>query len=62
MTDQELLINAVREAQLILARYIEPGARDAKDTIDKLLSVLDRSDLVAAVDRLEGALGLRLPY
>jgi hypothetical protein len=62
MTDQELLIQAVREAQLILARQVEPGDRDAKDTIDELLSVLDRSDLVAAVDRLEGALGLRLPY
>ena len=62
MTDQELLIYAVREAQLILARHIEPGKRDPEDTIEQLLSILDRSELVEAVDRIVGALGLRLPY
>jgi hypothetical protein len=62
MTDKELLIHAVREAQLILARHIEPGDRDGEQTINKLLSVLNRSELFEAVDRLEGALGLRLPY
>jgi hypothetical protein len=43
MTDPELLIHAVREAHLILARHIEPTDRDAEQTINKLLSVLDRS-------------------
>ena len=61
MTDQELVVRAVREAQILLAAYIEPGPRDADATINRLLSILDRNDLVAT-DRLEGALGLRLPY
>jgi hypothetical protein len=28
-SDEELTIHAIREAQLILARYIEPGPRDS---------------------------------
>ena len=59
MTVQEMLLIAVPEAQLILARHIEPGNRDADKTINKLLSVLDRFELVEAAVRLEGALGLR---
>ena len=62
MTDQELIVRAVREAQLVLASYIEPGRRDSEATINRLLTILDRSELVEATDRLEGALGLRLPY
>jgi hypothetical protein len=61
MIDQEILLNAVREAQLILARYIEPDDRDAEQTTNQLLMVLNRSELVLAVDRLDGALGLRSP-
>ena len=62
MTDQEMIIRAVREAQHVLAGYIEPGPRDADATINRLLTILDRNDLVAAVDRVEGEIGLRLPY
>jgi hypothetical protein len=60
MTDQELAMSALREAQLILARYAEPGQRDSEKTIQQLLKVLDRNDVVEAVDRLEDATGLRL--
>ena len=62
MKDQELIIRAVREAQLVLASYIEPGPRDAEATINTLLTILDSNGLVAAVDRVEGELGLRSPY
>ena len=62
MTDAELIVRAVREAQLLLAGYLEPGHRDCEATINRLLAILDRNDLVAAIDRLEGELGLRLPY
>lgn len=60
MTDQQLAILALREAQLILADYVEPGPRDSDKTIRQLLAVLDRSDVVEAVDRLEDATGLRM--
>lgn len=53
LTDAELTLTAIREAQLILADYIHPGLRDAEKTLNDLLSVLDRDDVVEAVDRLE---------
>jgi hypothetical protein len=61
VTDQERVVTAIRVAQLILARYIEHGPRDAEQTINELLAVLDRTDVVESVDRLEIELGLRFP-
>jgi hypothetical protein len=61
MTDSEKILQAMQVAQLILADYVEPGPRDSDKTINELLFVLDRNDLVEAVDRLEAGLGLRLP-
>jgi hypothetical protein len=60
LTDQELAVMALREAQLILADHVLPGERDSAKTIQQLLAVLDRSDVVEAVDRLEDATGLRV--
>lgn len=40
---------AVKEAQAILARYVEPGPRDCQKTINELLAVLDE-DLVEAME------------
>lgn len=60
MTDSELAIYAMREAQLIISEYVQPGPRNCEATMNQLLSVLDRSDVVAAVGRLEEELGLRL--
>ena len=60
MTDSEKILVAVREAKLLLASYVEPGDRDCERTIDELLSILDRNDIVEAVDRLEAKMGLRL--
>ena len=37
MNDQERVVFAIREAQLILARHIEPGPCDAEDTINQRL-------------------------
>ena len=45
---------------MILADYIQPGPRDAAKTVNELLAVLDRHDVVEAVDRLEDASGLRM--
>jgi hypothetical protein len=43
MTEQQLLIAAVREADRIIAEYhLEAGARDADETIAKLIALLDR--------------------
>jgi hypothetical protein len=60
MSDEELTLLAIREAQLILADYLLPGPRDAERTIQDLLMILDRADVVEAVDRLEDL--KRLPH
>ena len=59
ITDDELMVYAMREAQLILAQHIERSPRDAEETISLLLEILDRQDVVAATDRLCRGHGLR---
>ena len=53
MTDQQLTLQAVSEAQSILEEYLEPRPHNNNERIlEKLVEVLDRPDLVAAVSRL----------
>ena len=59
MTDEELMIYAMREAQLVLAQHIERSPRDAEETIALLLEILDRQDVVKATDRLCRSYGLK---
>jgi hypothetical protein len=60
MTDQELVVLALRKANRIIAAYLEPGPRDADETITQLTAVLDTQELARAVDRLEKGHGLRV--
>jgi hypothetical protein len=60
MADLQLLIAAFHEAAWVIAEYLEPGPHDADKTIQQLISILDRQDLVAAMTRLENAHGLRV--
>jgi hypothetical protein len=59
ITDSELIVYVVREAQLVLAQHIERSPRDAEETITSLLEILDRQDVVAATERLCREYGLR---
>ena len=59
MTDEELILRAMRNAQLLLAEHIERGPPDAEEAITQLLEILDRQDVVAATDRLCREYGLR---
>jgi hypothetical protein len=59
ITDSELIVYVVREAQLVLAQHIEGSPRDAEETITSLLEILDRQDVVAATERLCREYGLR---
>ena len=61
ITDSELIVYVVREAQLVLAQHIERSQRDAEETITSLLEILDRQDVVAATERLCREYGLRPP-
>jgi hypothetical protein len=60
MTDQELLISTLRKAGQILGEYLEPGPRDAAQTLSRLIAVLDNQDLARAIERLKKGHGLRV--
>ena len=54
MTDQQLLLAAIRELGLIVAEHLEPnGTTD--ETISRLIRVLYSEDLARAIERLEKA-------
>ena len=58
--DQDVLIRAVEDARRILGEYIEPGARDATRTMERLLAVLDRDEVILALDRIKRRRVIRL--
>jgi hypothetical protein len=60
VTDQEIIAQAIRQVQQILAVQVAPGYRDPEEAVTKLLKVLSRQDLVDALHRVEQGFGLRL--
>ncbi|MGM5026286.1 hypothetical protein AB8B02_08690 [Tardiphaga sp. 862_B3_N4_1] len=60
LSDQELTLYALREAQLILADGDQDTSLNPEKIIQELKALLTRTDLVEAVDRLEATVGLRL--
>jgi hypothetical protein len=50
--DQETVLRAMDDARRILAEYIAPGRHDAMRAVDRLLAVLDKSEVVHALDRM----------
>jgi hypothetical protein len=52
MSDQELAVQAISEAQQILEEYIEPRHHDNEMLLDRLVEVLERPSVLVAVDRL----------
>ena len=57
MTDQQLALQAVSEAQRILEEYLEPRPHDSERILDKLVEVFERPDLVVAISRLQRPTG-----
>jgi hypothetical protein len=53
MTDQQLALQAVSEAQRILEEYLEPRPHNSELILDKLVEVFERPDLVVSVSRLQ---------
>jgi hypothetical protein len=52
MSDQELTVQAVSDAQRILEEYLEPRYHDYERLLDRLVEVLERPSVLVAVDRL----------
>lgn len=50
--DQDILIliRAIEEGRRILREFIESGPHDAMQTVERLLILLDRNDIVHALD------------
>ena len=53
MSDQELAVQAISEAQKILEEYLEPIHHDNERLLDRLVEVLERPSVLVAVDRLK---------
>lgn len=49
MDPEKRVLQAVQEAQGILARHVEPGPRNCEQTINELLDVLDDEAVVQAL-------------
>jgi hypothetical protein len=61
MTDVQTLIATLERAGVIIAEHIEPGrARDAEQTINRLMAVLDTQEVALAMERLNEGFGLRV--
>ena len=59
--DRDLVLDAIEDAQRILAEHIEPAShRNPETTINMLLFLLDRREVVSAVRRLRDGYGLRV--
>lgn len=58
--DQDTVLRAIEDARQILGEYIAPGPRDATRTVQRLLAVLDRNDVVHALNRMKRSRVIRL--
>ena len=59
-TDQETVLRAIEDARRILGEYNAPRPRDATYTVHQLIGVLDRDEVVYALDRMKRRRNLRL--
>lgn len=60
MTDQELVLAALRQVGLIIAEHLESGMSSADEAIAQLITVLDTKELADAINRLERRSGMRV--
>jgi hypothetical protein len=60
MRDIDLVEKAIADALKVLHAYIEPGPRSAEIAMQRLIAILDREDLVAALERLRQGYGPRV--
>ena len=58
--DEDTLLRAMEDARRILGEYTAPGSRDPTQLVQRLLAVLDREEVVRAVDRMKRRRTVRL--
>ena len=57
---QDIVLTAIEDARRILGEHIALCPRDATGTVHRLIAVLDRDEVVHALDRLKKRRTLRL--
>ena len=57
MTDQQVALQAMSDAQHILEEFLQPRPHNDKRLLERLVEVLERPAVVVAVDRLQRANG-----
>ena len=50
--DQDIILRSLEDVRRILGEYNAPNPRDATITVHRLISVLDRQEVVQALDRM----------
>jgi hypothetical protein len=58
--DQDIVLTAIEDARRVLGEHIALGSRDATRTVHRLIAVLDRDEVVHALDRMKRRRTLRL--
>jgi len=53
MTPEQRVIKAMRDAQVVLSAYFEPGFHNPEETVSELLRVLDDDDVVTSLIKME---------
>jgi hypothetical protein len=59
-TDQDTVLQAIEDARRILGEYNASRPLDAAHTVHRLIAVLDRHEVVYALDRMKRRRTLRL--
>ncbi len=57
MRDQDVVLHVIVEIKKIIDRYFDAATLRPEITIDRLVEILDRPDVAAAIDRLEHGFG-----
>lgn len=58
--DAETVAKALLDLEIFLSHYLEPGPRDANRTIEQIIELLDKRDVVAAAERIIAGYGLHV--
>jgi hypothetical protein len=60
-TDQQILIEAIEKAGVVIANHIDPRKMgDPEQTLNRLIAVLDTQEAAGEVTRLKAGFGLKV--
>jgi phage gp36-like protein len=57
MRDVDIINKAIEDAQAKVANYLEAGPRHTQVTLERIMGILERDDLIAAQERMSRGFG-----